>query len=78
MPDRAQSSYKIAKFIAAIEGLQRRTPQSDEFPVPAGHASLKGQWLRWLGEYLEPGYYDRKNAVDDAQWGPINTSTTAG
>jgi hypothetical protein len=68
MSDRAKPSYTIAQFIAAVEGLQRQTPRSDKFPLPDGHTSLKGQWLRWLGEYLEPGYYDRKNAVDDAQW----------
>jgi hypothetical protein len=36
--------------------------------VPARYANLKDQWLCWLREYLTPGYYDRQNAVDDAQW----------
>ena len=68
MSDRAKPSYTIAQFIAAIEGLQKRKPQSNELSLPAGHASFKSQWLGWLGEYLSPGYYDRKNVVDDAKW----------
>ena len=24
--------------------------------------------MGWLGGYLTPGYYGRKNAIDDAQW----------
>ena len=68
MSDRAKRSYTIAQFITAVEGLRRRTPQSDELPPPEGHPSFQSQWLGWLREYLEPGYYDRKNAVDDAQW----------
>jgi hypothetical protein len=68
MPDPAKPSHTIAQFIAAIEGLERATPHSDEFPVPSGHASLKSQWVGWLEEYLERGYYDRKYAHDDAQW----------
>ena len=68
MPDRAKPNYTIAQFVAAVEGLRKRTPQSDELPLPAGHTSFKSQWLSWLGEYLSPGYYDRKNTVDDAEW----------
>jgi hypothetical protein len=58
----------IARFIAAIESLPERTPQSDELRLSPGQASFKSQWIGWLEEYLERGYYDRKNAVDDAQW----------
>jgi len=61
-------SYSIKEFSAAIEDLQKRTPQSDELPLPAGHASFKSQWLGWLKEYLGPGYYDRTNVHDDAKW----------
>lgn len=68
MPDRAKPRHTIAQFIAAIKGLRQQTPQSDQFPLPAGHTSFKSQWLGWLEEYLTPGYYDRKNAVDDAEW----------
>jgi hypothetical protein len=68
MPDRVDPSYTIAQFIIAVEGLRRPTPRSDELPLPHGHASFKSQWRGWLGEYLTPGYYDRKNAVDDARW----------
>lgn len=64
MSDPAKPSYTIAEFIAAIEGLKKRTPQSDEFSLPAGHASFKSQWLSWLDEYLT----DRQNAHDDAEW----------
>lgn len=68
MSDPAKPSFTIEQFITVIEGLQRRTPKSDRFPVPSGHSSLKSQWLSWLREYLEPGYYDRKSAHDDAEW----------
>jgi hypothetical protein len=68
MPDRTKPTYTIAQFIAAVDGLQQPTPQADELPLPAGHDSFKSQWLGWLREYLLPGYYDRKNAVDDAEW----------
>jgi hypothetical protein len=68
MPDPAKPSYTIAQFIAVVEDLRKPTPQSDELPLPAGHASFKSQWIGWLEEYLERGYYDRKNAVDDAEW----------
>ena len=68
MLDPAKPSYTIARVVAVIEGLPERTPQSDELPLPPGQASFKSQWIGWLEEYLERGYYDRKNAVDDAQW----------
>jgi hypothetical protein len=34
MPDPAKPSYTIAQFAAAIEGLQKPTPQSDQLPLP--------------------------------------------
>ncbi|MGJ4914225.1 hypothetical protein ACQR10_23720 [Bradyrhizobium sp. HKCCYLRH2060] len=54
--------------MAVIEGLSARTPLSDGLPRPNGQVSFRKQWLAWLSEYLTPGYYDRKSAVDDAQW----------
>jgi hypothetical protein len=68
MSDRAKRSFTIKQFSDIIRDLSGPTPQSDEFPVPARYANLKDQWLCWLREYLTPGYYDRQNAVDDAQW----------
>jgi hypothetical protein len=68
MQDQIKPTYTIAQFITAIKGLPERMPQSDKLPLPPGHASFKSQWLGWLGEYLTSGYYDRKNAVDDAAW----------
>jgi hypothetical protein len=66
--DQDKPGYNIKRFSAAIKGLRRRTPKSDKFPIPSGYTSLQHQWLEWLEEYLEPGYYDRKNVVDDARW----------
>lgn len=61
-------TYTIEQLSSAIRDLRRRTPQSDCLPQPEDQTGLRAQWLRWLDEYLEPGYYDRKNAHDDAQW----------
>jgi hypothetical protein len=68
MLDQRKLTYPIDRFIAAIQDLERPTPQSNALGLPRNHDSFKSQWLGWLGEYLTPGYYDRKNAVDDAQW----------
>ncbi|SDS19048.1 hypothetical protein [Bradyrhizobium canariense] len=67
MPDQAKSSYTVAQFIVAVDGLSELTPQSDQLPLAAGHASFRHQWIGWLKEYLTPGYYNRQNFVDDAR-----------
>jgi hypothetical protein len=63
-----ETKYTIKQFISAIEGLSNATPHSDTMELPTGHNSFKEMWIGWLEEYLTPGYYDRMNIVDDAQW----------
>jgi hypothetical protein len=59
--------YTIKQFIAAVKGLSKATPLADELPLPPDQESNQSQWLRWLDEYLEPGFYDRQTFVDDAR-----------
>jgi hypothetical protein len=65
MPD--DTKYAISQFRAAIDGLRKPTPRSDQLPLAPGQESNKSQWLRWLEEYLEPGFYNRQTFVDDAK-----------
>jgi hypothetical protein len=60
--------WRIAQFIKAVKGLSIATPQSDRLDQPTGHDGFEDRWISRLEEYLTPGYYDRKNAVDDAKW----------
>jgi hypothetical protein len=62
------TKYTIQQFVAAIKGLPEATPHTDALDPPIRHDSFKDQWIRWLEEYLTPGYYDRKNFVDNAKW----------
>jgi hypothetical protein len=59
--------FTISELRAAIEGLRKATPVSDRLPMPPDQESNKAQWLRWLEEYLEPGFYNRQTFVDDAR-----------
>jgi hypothetical protein len=62
------SSQTINELLARIRKLPADTPLAGALPLKPGHESLKAQWIGWLEEYLTSGYYERKNAVDDAQW----------
>jgi hypothetical protein len=62
-----RAKYTIDQLRMVIGGLQRPTPLSEQLPLPPGQKSFKSQWLRWLEEYLEPGFYNRKTFVNDAR-----------
>lgn len=62
-----KAEYTIDQLRMVISGLQRPTPHSERLPLPPKQKSTKSQWLRWLEEYLEPGFYNRKTFVDDAE-----------
>jgi hypothetical protein len=59
-----ERQISIRQFIRAIERLPEDDPNSYARPMDR---TQKDHWIGWLGGYLGPGYYGRKNWNRDAK-----------
>jgi hypothetical protein len=66
--------FKISELLAIVQGLPNTMPLTDKFDLP--HRQHSKAWYRhqkehlegWLGDYLEPGAYNRAGFRDSAMF----------
>jgi hypothetical protein len=64
---KADGSYTIEEFLAAVRRLPPSTPSAGKLPVE-GYETFRDQWIEWLKQYDSPGYYGRKDGKRDARY----------